>query len=277
MADGDALDVMMGRIRTTWQEFEAIPDRANQGYQTGLRWLDDHSDTLGDTLTSSLHSSLKSLLEAILKAWNWMHDSVKDGIVDFVDGYQLLQQMTPWRDLWLVVSNQAKEAGKRLENPHDRLDQYWQGKAYDKYCTVIDPQNTAAQRVGDLAKGLSESLTSMISAGTAAGYAILVFLLAAVVAFGMAILGLAGVVTAPAGLTALGTAVGAVGAYKYAFTVFGNAQAAESSKLAGQAADPTGFAAGPAWPRSSVPTDVDPKDPVVWIPQPPPVAPAPAP
>jgi hypothetical protein len=269
------LDVVFGKIQSTWQEFEGLPGRVDQNYQAGMRFLDDHSTLLGDVAVS-LRPVLTQLRDAIIKAWNWIHDVVKDAYHSYVDGYEVLQQMPLHRDSWLAVRNQAFDAGARLLNPEQRLEKYWTGQAADKYYKVIDPQNTAARRVGELAQELSDSLTSMISAGTAFSYALYTYLAFAVGLLIAAILALASVVAAPAAIPTLGATAAATAAFLYATKLFADAQSTDSSKLTADATNPTGFGPGPAWPRSSVPTDVDPhnSDPVDWIPVP---QPAPAP
>jgi hypothetical protein len=177
---------------------------------------------------------------------------VSGGVVEVtIDGLEVLQRMKDLDDEWFGVRNDAYDVGGRLADPQKRLEKFWRGPAYDKYCSKVGPQVTAARRVGELAEIMAKSLQTMASAGNTFYYCLLATLIAIVIGIMGLILALTGIFAIPGAVAGIAAALTATGAFLYGFFQLIDAQMAEKAKLTAEVGNSTGFDPGPKWPQAA--------------------------
>jgi hypothetical protein len=256
--------LLQERINDLLKKLDEKFDQIERAFQRGMKLLDEAAEWVGD--------AVESARRALIKLKNWAMAEINKMKADFNRvkvGGEVVLRMMEWDDKWFEIRNLANGVAAKLAGPQDRLDTHWEGPAAAKYFTVVTPQMDAAKRVGAMADKTATTLQSMVVHGIAFLVALATAITVVIGGLITLIVGLAGGVTAPIGAAGLLTALAAAVALTAAFVNFVAQQDTAGSALEAEAANPIGFASGPAWPRAAaVSEDVTARDgdPADWRP-----------
>jgi hypothetical protein len=243
---------IMDRLQRLSREFDEKIDKIDEAFQKGMKYLDELAEWFGDLVTS--------LKNALIRLKNWAlaeARKLKAEFDKFMKGFNVPLVMMSLDDKWLEIRNLSNAVAATVERPQDRLDRFWEGSAATKYFSVVTPQVDAARRMAAMAEKASSTLQDMALAGIAFYGALVAAFITAIGGIVVAIVALAGGVTAPAGAAGILTAAGAAAALAAAAYTFLFLQDKWGSQLEADATNSAGFSAGPSWPRAAaLSTDV---------------------